>query len=150
MQEQGQEPIAESQRMLQEAVAALDVADSNTLADGLEPYRFEDWSHWDTAKTNRCGERLHLGQGKASSIESKPQIDIQSDELRIEIGRLQIAPRDLYELGEDAFLLLDAPRQELADLYVAEHRLAKGEILCLDGRICFRVLELIDPIGDLP
>ncbi|MFY8073464.1 MAG: FliM/FliN family flagellar motor C-terminal domain-containing protein, partial [Pirellula sp.] len=74
----------------------------------------------------------------------------QSQELRIEVGKLQSLPEDLYALRGEVLLLLDTPEQQLADLYVDQHRLAKGEVLCLEGRICFRVVEIVDPKESLP
>jgi flagellar motor switch/type III secretory pathway protein FliN len=145
MQEHGQESIIESQRMLEQAVAALDAADSNGLSLGIEPYRLEDWSESDLSKTNGRLGVSPLAQGTPSSIDAgSHQVD-QSRELRIELGKMQIPPEDLYAIHGEILLLLDTPEQHLADLYVDQHRLAKGEVLCLEGRICFRVVEMIDP-----
>jgi len=150
MQQQGQESIAESQRMLEQAVSELDVADSSGLSLGLEPYRFEDWSESNLLKANHCLGRSQSASGTRSTDDAKTQQDDQSQELRIELGKLQILPEDLYAIGGEILLLLDTPEQQLTDLYVDQHRLAKGEVLCLEGRICFRVVEIVDPKESLP
>ncbi|MCE2811760.1 MAG: FliM/FliN family flagellar motor C-terminal domain-containing protein [Planctomycetaceae bacterium] len=150
MQEQGQESIAESQRMLEQAVADLNIADSSGLSLGLDPYPFEDWSDSNLSKTNPCFEGSQRALGLPSFVDSKTTQEDQSQELRIEVGKLQILPEDLYVLRGEVLLLLDTPEQQLADLYVDQHRLAKGEVLCLEGRICFRVVEIVDPKESLP
>lgn len=150
MQQQGQESIAESQRMLEQAVSELDVADSSGLSLGLEPYRFEDWSESNLSNANHCLGRSQSASGAPSTVDAKTQQEDQSQELRIELGKLQILPEDLYAIGSEILLLLDTPEQQFADLYVDRHRLAKGEVLCLEGRICFRVIEILEPKECLP
>jgi len=150
MQQQGQESIAESQRMLEQAVSELDVADSSGLSLGLEPYRFEDWSESNLSNANHFLGRSQSASGAPSTVDAKTPQEDQSQELRIEIGKLQILPEDLYAIGSEILLLLDTPEQQFADLYVDRHRLAKGEVLCLEGRICFRVIEILDPKECLP
>jgi flagellar motor switch/type III secretory pathway protein FliN len=73
--------------------------------------------------------------------------DAQTEELRIELGRTVLAFKALYELPENALIVLDAHEEQLVDLYAGDRRLAKGEILCLDGQICFRVVELVGPMS---
>jgi flagellar motor switch/type III secretory pathway protein FliN len=78
------------------------------------------------------------------------RIDARTEELRIELGRTQLTFRSLYELPENALIVLDAHAEQLFDLYAGDRRLAKGEILCLDGQICFRVVELLCPASTTP
>lgn len=164
------EPMDRSERMLFEAVAALEQADANLMDPGIEPYRLADWSEClDAQKTNEnsmlsCTLQPHLlSNAQASDALRSVDTDFASsnslrtdtagaetEELRIELGRTQLTYRSLYELPENALIVLDAHAEQLFDLYAGDRRLAKGEILCLDGQICFRVVELLCPIGTTP
>jgi|688.fasta_scaffold03865_15 flagellar motor switch/type III secretory pathway protein FliN len=165
-----QEPMAQSERMLLEAVAALEQADANLRDPGIEPYRLADWSEClDAQKTNEnsilpCPLPPDLlANTQASDAHRSADTDLagssslrtdaadaKTEELRIELGRTQLTFRSLYELPEDALLVLDAHAEQLFDLYAGDCRLAKGEILCLDGQICFRVVELLCPASATP
>jgi len=165
-----QQPMAQSERMLLEAVAALEQANANLRDPGIEPYRLADWSEClDAQKTNdnsllpsplqphllanaqssdahRSADTNHA----SSSSQRTDTTDAKTEELRIELGRTQLTFRTLYELPENALIVLDAHAEQLFDLYAGDRRLAKGEILCLDGQICFRVVELICPASTTP
>ena len=165
-----QEPMAQSERMLLEAVAALEQTDANLRDPGIEPYRLADWSEClDAQKTNENSLlpyplQPHLPANAQSSdahrsadtdlASSNSQrtdtTDARTEELRIELGRTQLTFRTLYELPENALIVLDAHAEQLFDLYAGDCRLAKGEILCLDGQICFRVVELLCPASTTP
>ena len=165
-----QEPMAQSERMLLEAVAALEQANANLRDPGIEPYRLADWSEClDAQKTNEnsilpCPLPPDLlANTQASDAHRSADTDLagssslrtdaadaKTEELRIELGRTQLTFRSLYELPEDALLVLDAHAEQLFDLYAGDCRLAKGEILCLDGQICFRVVELLCPASATP
>ena len=165
-----QEPMAQSERMLLEAVAALEQANANLRDPGIEPYRLADWSEClDTQKSNENSMLPYptqpqlLANTQASDAHRSAEKDLASssslrtdaadaktEELRIELGRTQLTFRSLYELPEDALLVLDAHAEQLFDLYAGDCRLAKGEILCLDGQICFRVVELLCPASATP
>ena len=164
------EPMDPSERMLLEAVAALEQADANLMDPGIEPYRLTDWSEClDPQKTNEnsllhCPLQPHsLANTQTSDAHRSADTDLASsssqrtdtadaktEELRIELGRTQLTFRSLYELPENALIVLDAHEEQLFDLYAGDCRLAKGEILCLDGLICFRVVEMLCPIGTTP
>jgi len=165
-----QEPMAQSERMLLEAVAALEQANANLRDPGIEPYRLADWSEClDTQQTNENSMLPYptqpqlLANTQASDAHRSAEKDLagssslrtdaadaKTEELRIELGRTQLTFRSLYELPEDALLVLDAHAEQLFDLYAGDCRLAKGEILCLDGQICFRVVELLCPASATP
>jgi flagellar motor switch/type III secretory pathway protein FliN len=161
------EPMAQSERMLLEAVAALEQADANLMNPGIEPYRLADWSEcldaqkidensplpctlepYLLAKTQGPNAHRTADTDLASSSSLGTETaDPKTEELRIELGRTQLTFRSLYELPENALIVLDAHAEQLFDLYAGDCRLAKGEILCLDGQICFRVVEMLCPIG---
>jgi hypothetical protein len=162
MEDLTDEPLAESERMLRQAVAALDSAESALLDIEIEPYRYPDWSQCDDltspspshsasqrtdAGTSVCGLPDTNGLWAPSGSQGEHS---QTEELRIELGRTKIPLKDLYELSENALLLLNVAEGELVDLYAGDARLAKGEVLCFEGRICFRVVELIDQRTYLP
>ena len=165
-----QQPMAQSERMLLEAVAALEQANANLRDPGIEPYRLADWSEClDAQKTNDNSllpyplqpHLLANAQSSdahrsadtdlaSSSSQRTDTTDAKTEELRIELGRTQLTFRTLYELPENALIVLDAHAEQLFDLYAGDRRLAKGEILCLDGQICFRVVELLCPASTTP
>jgi len=170
-----QQPMAQSERMLLEAVAALEQANANLRDPGIEPYRLADWSEClDAQKTNEnwplpYPTQPHLLANTQASDTHRPAdtdlasfsslrtdtagtdtTDARTEELRIELGRTQLTFRSLYELPENALIVLDAHAEQLFDLYAGDRRLAKGEILCLDGQICFRVVELLCPASTTP
>ena len=165
-----QQPMAQSERMLLEAVAALEQTNANLRDPGIEPYRLADWSEClDAQKTNENSLLPYplqphlLANAQSSDAHRSADTDLASsnsqrtdtadaktEELRIELGRTQLTFRSLYELPEDALLVLDAHAEQLFDLYAGDYRLAKGEILCLDGQICFRVVELLCPVSATP
>ena len=160
-----QQPMAQSERMLLEAVAALEQANANLRDPGIEPYRLADWSECLDAQKTRENSLLPyplqphlLANAQSSDAHRSADTDLASsnsqrthtadartEELRIELGRTQLTFRSLYELPENALIVLDTHAEQLFDLYAGDCRLAKGEILCLDGQICFRVVELLCP-----
>ncbi len=144
MEDLTDEPLAESERMLRQAVTALDSAESALLDIEIEPYRYPDWSQCDDLASplpsHSASQRTDAGLSPCG-LQGE---DSQTEELRIELGRTKIPLKDLYELSENALLLLNVAEGELVDLYAGDARLAKGEVLCFEGRICFRVVELID------
>lgn len=142
MSDQTQEPLLESDRMLREAVEALQAADSSLLKAQLEPYRLPDWSQADPVKDIQSapGRMTKSSSVAATSIEAAGDSAMQ--ELRIELGKVRMDWEDLYRLPPHALLLLDHSENELVEMFAGDIPLAKGEIVCLDGRICFRVLEL--------
>lgn len=170
MTEMTHEPMDPSERMLLEAVAALEQADVTLLDPGIEPYRLADWSEClDAQKTNEnsmlpCTLQPHLLANTqtsdahrsadtdfaSSSSQRTDTADAKTQELRIELGRIQIPFKSLYELPENALLVLDARAEQLVDLYAGDCRLAKGEIICLDGQIGFRVVEMLCPASTTP
>ena len=165
-----QEPMAQSERMLLEAVAALEQTDANLRDPGIEPYRLADWSEClDAQKTNENSllpyplqpHLLANAQSSdahrsadtdlaSSSSQRTDTTDAKTEELRIELGRTQLTFRTLYELPVNALIVLDANAEQLFDLYAGDCRMAKGEVLCLDGQICFRVVELLCPASTSP
>ncbi len=170
-----QKPMAQSERMLLEAVAALEQANANLRDPGIEPYRLADWSEClDAQKTNEnsllpyplqphllanaqssdAHRSADTDPASSSSLRTDTAgtdtADARTEELRIELGRTQLTFRTLYELPENALIVLDAHAEQLFDLYAGDCRLAKGEILCLDGQICFRVVELLCPASTTP
>jgi flagellar motor switch/type III secretory pathway protein FliN len=166
MSEMTHEPLAQSEQMLRDAVAALDQADVSLLGAGLEPYRLVDWSEYSEGSnafgnsyvapgslTSDTNQTTDTALDKTSgSVDPQDSVRIdpayaQTEELRIELGRTVLAFKALYELPENALIVLDAHEEQLVDLYAGDRRLAKGEILCLDGQICFRVVELVGPMS---
>lgn len=145
MADQTEEQLAESDRMLQAAVAALDLADSQLLETDLEHYVLPNWSEDENPSSPLFANNPCLKNHQADSRLNDPQSNPASEELRIQIGQTKLALKDLYQLSDNALLVLDSAEQDLVDLFVGTKLIAKGEILCMNGRICFRVAQLLDP-----
>ena len=164
------EPMDPSERMLLEAVAALEQANATLSDPAIEPYRLADWSECLNAQkinehspppypmqpqllantqTSDAHRSAETDLASSNSLRTD-MADAKTEELRIELGRTQLTFRSLFELPENALIVLDAHAEQLFDLYAGDCRLAKGEILCLDGQICFRVVELLCPASTTP
>ena len=139
MEESIEPPIANSDRMLRDALEALSQADSSLLETQIQPYNLADLNTEDSVAVDANKETKSSSNGPLP-----PQLlpEIHSQEIRIELGRTRLPPEELYELSEKTLLVLESPNQELVDLFTGDTRLARGQILCIDGRIGFRVVEL--------
>ncbi len=79
--------------------------------------------------------------GMAPGMETPPPAAGQLD-LRIELGRTRLRPGQLRRLRSGAVIPLDRLAGEPVELYAGGRRIARGELLLLDGKIAVRVVEL--------
>lgn len=63
--------------------------------------------------------------------------------LTVELGRAQIALRDVLELVENSIVPLDRQVDELLDIYVNGKPIAKGEVVTEGGRFALRIVEMV-------
>lgn len=144
MPNQTDEQLEQADRMLRDAVAALDSVDSQLLEAELTPFALPNWSDEPVLPNTPTS----VATNATTPSTQTPITDLHpvhtNEELRIELGHTSIALKDLYNLSENAILLLNVSEHEPVDLLVGDAQIAKGEILCMDGRICFRVLQLIE------
>ena len=63
--------------------------------------------------------------------------------LTVELGRAEMALKDVLELVENAVVPLDRQVDELLDIYVNGKPIAKGEVVTEGGRFALRIVEMI-------
>ena len=72
--------------------------------------------------------------------------------LSVELGRTELALRDVLALGEDSVVALDRLTDEPLDVLVNGRAIAKAEIVAENGRFALRIVELVTGrrAGDRP
>lgn len=63
--------------------------------------------------------------------------------LSVELGRTELALRDVLALGEDSVVALDRLTDEPLDVLVNGRPIARAEIVADNGRFALRIVELI-------
>ncbi len=71
-----------------------------------------------------------------------PDAGAQQLDLRIELGRRRMRPGEVRRLRSGSVIPLDKLAGEPVDLQAGGRRIARGELLVLDGKIAVRVVEL--------
>lgn len=135
--------LSEAERMLQDAVAALDSTPMAMQDVGLRPMKLQDWSE-------RCQEingTIRYGNPADTvgvGAERGPRGVGKSDEreLRIEFARLSLDAERLMQLGSGEVLATEVASQTPVDIWVGERCIGRGEVLVLDGKLCIQVTEL--------
>jgi flagellar motor switch protein FliN len=69
--------------------------------------------------------------------EAEAELDVQ-----IELGHTRMHLADVLELRPGSVVLLDQLAGDPVELYVDGRRIARGEVVVLDGKFCIRVTEL--------
>ena len=67
--------------------------------------------------------------------------------LSVELGRTEMTLRQVLSLGEESVVMLDRLTDELLDVMVNGHAIAKGEIVAENGRFGLRIVELLGSAG---
>ena len=72
--------------------------------------------------------------------------------LSVELGRTELALRDVLALGQDSVVALDRLTDEPLDVLVNGRAIAKAEIVAENGRFALRIVELVTGrrAGDRP
>ena len=68
------------------------------------------------------------------------EVDVR---LSVELGRTQMALKDVLALSEDSVVMLDRLTDELLDVHVNGTLIARGEIIAQGGRFGLRIVEMI-------
>lgn len=63
--------------------------------------------------------------------------------LSVELGRTELALRDVLALGEDSVVALDRLTDEPLDVLVNGRPIARAEIVAENGRFALRIVELV-------
>ena len=63
--------------------------------------------------------------------------------LSVELGRTQMALKDVLTLDEDSVVMLDRLTDELLDIHVNGTLIGRGEIIAQGGRFGLKIIELI-------
>lgn len=136
--------LSEAERMLQDAVAALESAPIALHDVGLHPLQLQDWS------TSCADLRDPLRSGTfpkemtGGFVDGLTRTASTSDEreLRIEFARLSLDGERLLRLGSGDVLATEIPSQSPVDIWIGDRRIGRGEVLVLDGKLCIQVTEL--------
>lgn len=135
--------LSEAERMLQDAVAALDSTPMAMQDVGLRPMKLQDWSErcQEINGTIRYGNPADtVGVGAERGLRSVGKSDER--ELRIEFARLSLDAERLMQLGSGEVLATEVASQTPVDIWVGERCIGRGEVLVLDGKLCIQVTEL--------
>ena len=63
--------------------------------------------------------------------------------LSVELGRTQMALKEVLALDEDSVVMLDRLTDELLDVHVNGTLIGRGEIIAQGGRFGLKIIELI-------
>jgi flagellar motor switch protein FliN/FliY len=67
--------------------------------------------------------------------------------LSVELGRTEMALRDILMLGEGSIVMLDRLTDELLDLTANGRVIARGEVVAEKGRFALRIVQLVGEDG---
>jgi flagellar motor switch protein FliN/FliY len=67
--------------------------------------------------------------------------------LSVELGRTEMALRDVLMLGEGSTVMLDRLTDELLDLTANGRVIARGEVVAEKGRFALRIVHLVGEDG---
>ena len=139
MSESLEQGMSEAQRMLQEAVEALDASEMAMHEVGLRPLELRDWSN-ELPSLQRHSSPL--AASASVGMQAGEDLGVAEQELRIEFGRVQVDGEQLINLGAGDVLTTDRASEAPVDIWVGTQRMARGEVLVLDGKLCVKVTEL--------
>lgn len=87
------------------------------------------------------------GAGKSqSSIDLLMDVDL---EVKIELGRTEMAIEDVLRLRKGSVVELDKLAGDPVDILVNSRPVARGEILVVNDNFCVRITEILDPEAGL-
>ncbi len=72
------------------------------------------------------------------------EVDVR---LSVELGRTQMALKDVLALAEDSVVMLDRLTDELLDVHVNGTLIARGEIVAQGGRFGLKIVEMLGSEG---
>lgn len=75
----------------------------------------------------------------ANGLDFLKDVDVR---LSVELGRTEMALRDVLALGPDSIVVLERMTDELLDILVNGKPVAKGEVVAHNGRFGLRIVEM--------
>ncbi len=94
------------------------------------------------ARASRDGARLRLETLFGKEAMTSDVMDHAEVEITVQIGRAVVPVRELAALQPGSVLELDRPIAGPVDLHVGDRRIARGEIVDVEGRLGVRIREL--------
>ena len=76
----------------------------------------------------------------ARNFELLKDVDVR---LSVELGRTQMALKEVLSLSEDSIVMLDRLTDELLEVHVNGTLIARGEIIAEGNRFGLKIIELI-------
>lgn len=67
-----------------------------------------------------------------------------SDRMRINLGRRCISVCQMASLKPGAIIELDKPAGDHVEVFLGSRLHAKGNLVCIDGKLCVRVCQAVD------
>ena len=109
------------------ALASVNQPSSSELPDGVNTFRFEDFTGAPAST-------------EVATIELVRDVEL---DLKIELGRTHMYLEDVLKLRRGSVVPLDKLAGDPVDIYVNGRLIARGEVLVLKDNFCVRVAELI-------
>ncbi len=109
------------------ALASVNQPSSSELPDGVNTFRFEDFTGAPAST-------------EVATIELVRDVEL---DLKIELGRTHMYLEDVLKLRRGSVVPLDKLAGDPVDIYVNGRLIARGEVLVLNDNFCVRVAELI-------
>lgn len=109
------------------ALASVNQPASSELPDGVNTFRFEDFTGAPAST-------------EVATIELVRDVEL---DLKIELGRTHMYLEDVLKLRRGSVVPLDKLAGDPVDIYVNGRLIARGEVLVLNDNFCVRVAELI-------
>ncbi len=114
------------------ALAAAGTETATSSAPPVTAYQLDEFTAAPTVGDPHALERIR---------------DVELD-LKIELGRTQMALEDVLKLRSGSIVPLDKLAGDPVDIVVNGRLVARGEVLVLNDNFCVRVLELLGEKGD--
>jgi len=99
-----------------------------------------------------AGSRVNFQEfsktGPVNGMQVKPNLDIVLDiplQVSVELGRTRMQIRDLLQLSQGAVVPLEKEAGDVADIYVNQKLMAKGEVVIVNERFGVRLTEIVSP-----
>ena len=109
------------------ALASVNQPSSSELPDGVNTFRFEDFTGAPAST-------------EVATIELVRDVEL---DLKIELGRTHMYLEEVLKLRRGSVVPLDKLAGDPVDIYVNGRLIARGEVLVLNDNFCVRVAELI-------
>lgn len=137
-----------------EAAAGGDQAAAKAMEGGSTP---KEGPKSDGARPKDSGGRSgasqapsfqELSQTLSGPNGAKGNLDLILDiplTVSVELGRARLQIRELLALGQGAIIPLDKEAGEVAEIYVNQKLMAKGEVVVINDKFGVRLTEIISP-----